>query len=146
MGRTTVPETEGPALHYGREVATKLPFGEAVERAKALLKDEGFGVLCEIDVAVTLREKLGEAFRPYTILGACNPTLAHRGLTAQPHLGLLLPCNLVVQEVDGTAMVAAIDAQAMLSVVGDPALTVVADEVNARLGKVLDRISKEVPS
>ncbi|HVA28648.1 MAG TPA: DUF302 domain-containing protein, partial [Candidatus Baltobacteraceae bacterium] len=95
---------------YGRDVTTALTFDTAIETAKRLLKDEGFGVLCEIDVTATMREKLGASFRPYRILGACNPTLAHQALTAEPQIGLLLPCNLVVQEVDGKTHVSVVDA------------------------------------
>lgn len=126
---------------YGNQVSTALPYPAAVERVKTLLKDEGFGVLCDIDVAETMREKLGEAFRPYRILGACNPQLAHRSLSAEPQLGLLLPCNLVVQEIDGKTVVSAIDAGAMLAIVGNPVLDDVAREVNARLRRVLEAIA-----
>jgi uncharacterized protein (DUF302 family) len=136
----TTPASEA-SLTYGRAVGTALSFAEAVDRARAQLKEEGFGVLCDIDVAATMREKLGESFRPYRILGACNPQLAHRALEAQPYLGLLLPCNLIVQESDGKTLVAAIDAHAMLGVTGDPQLSALADEVNARLGRVLDAIA-----
>ena len=131
-----------PSLKYGRQVATALPFETAVERAKALLKDEGFGVLCEIDVTATMREKLGETFHPYRILGACNPKLAHRALSAEPQIGLLLPCNVVVQEVGGKTSVSAVDAQAMMAMVGNENLAPVADEANAALGRVLSRIGE----
>ena len=128
---------------YGRDVTTALTFDTAIETAKRLLKDEGFGVLCEIDVTATMREKLGASFRPYRILGACNPTLAHQALTAEPQIGLLLPCNLVVQEVDGKTHVSVVDANAMLGVVGRADLSSVAGDANDRLGRVLERISRE---
>src|SRR5579872_3192565 len=126
---------------YGKVVACDLPIDEAVERVKALLKDEGFGVLCEIDVQKALAEKLGKDFRPYRILGACNPVLAHEALSTDAQLGLLLPCNVVVQEESGHAIVSAIDATALLSVANNPALQPIAYDVNKRLGRVLDRIS-----
>lgn len=126
---------------YGYVVTTALPHEAAVERVKELLKDEGFGVLCDIDVAKTLHEKIGEDFRPYRILGACNPNLAHRALTEDSQLGLLLPCNVVVQEEEGHTIVSAIDTHALMSVTLNPALTPTADEVNTRLHRVLDKIA-----
>ena len=109
-------------LGYGYARVLDLPFGEAVERARAALKDEGFGVLCEIDVKEKLREKLGVDFRNYLILGACNPPLAHQALQQELNIGLLLPCNVVVYELAGRTVVAAIDAAKMLSVADNPAL------------------------
>lgn len=129
---------------YGRAVRTSLSFDEAIDRAKELLKTEGFGVLCEIDVTATMKENLGEKFRPYRILGACNPQLAHKTITAEPQIGLLLPCNVVVQELDGATVVSAIDARAMIGFVGNPSLASVADEVNARLNRVLDAVATPV--
>jgi uncharacterized protein (DUF302 family) len=126
---------------FGKAVATSLPYERAVEAAKALLKEEGFGVLCEIDVAATMKDKIGVDFRPYRILGACNPHFAHQSLTVQPQLGLLLPCNVVVQEVDGQTIVSAVDASVMLSVT-DADLHDLAAEVNARLFRVLEKVSK----
>jgi uncharacterized protein (DUF302 family) len=125
---------------YGRSVTTALSFDEAIERAKALLKDEGFGLLCEIDVSKTLHEKIGADFRPYRILGACNPSLAHSALQEEPQLGLLLPCNVVVQEREGRTIVSAVDARTLLSLVGNAELKEVADDVNVRFGRVLDLI------
>lgn len=125
---------------YGRSVTTSLSFSAAVDRVKELLKNEGFGVLCEIDVAKTMKEKIGEEFRPYLILGACNPQLAHRALSAETQLGLLLPCNVVVQEQDGKTVVSAVDAQKMLDVVGNAALQGVATDANARLNRVIAAI------
>ncbi len=126
---------------YGIEVVTSLAFAQAVDRVKEALKSEGFGVLCEIDVAKTLKEKIGVDFPPYTILGACNPRLAHRALTAEPHLGLLLPCNVVVAQDGSTTKVAAIDAKAMLGIVHNDALDAVAEDVNAQLKRVLEQLS-----
>jgi uncharacterized protein (DUF302 family) len=126
---------------FGKAVTAPLPYERAIETAKALLKEEGFGILCEIDVAKTLKEKINVDFRPYRILGACNPGFAHQSLTMQPQLGLLLPCNVVVQEVDGRTIVSAVDARVMLSVTGAD-LDELADEVNLRLSRVLEKIEK----
>lgn len=129
-------------IGYGRSVNVEgSTFEATVERVKALLKDEGFGVLCEIDVGKTLNEKLGVAFRPYRILGACNPQLAHRALEAESQLGLLLPCNVVVQQTGGSVLVSAIDAGAMMRVVGNAALDPIAQDANARLARVLEKLA-----
>ena len=97
------------ATGYTLTRTTPLPFGEAVEHVRAELKAEGFGVLCEIDVQATMREKLGVEGDPYLILGACNPPLAHQALQAEPDLGVLLPCNVVVYEREGETQISAID-------------------------------------
>ncbi len=137
-------QTHIPAsLKYGRAVTTTLPYAQAVDRAKALLKEEGFGVLCEIDVKKTMKEKIDAEVPPYVILGACNPRLAHRALAVENQIGLLLPCNLVVQELGNTTVVSAVDANAMMSFVGKAELGAVAVEANAGLGRVLDAIAKE---
>lgn len=125
---------------YGRVIAVDMPAGKAIDAAKAALKEEGFGVLCEIDVAKTLKEKIGADVPPYVILGACNPKLAHAGITAEPNLGLLLPCNVVVRESKGATLVAAIDAAKMMDVVGNAALEPIALDANERLGRVLDKL------
>jgi len=128
-------------LSYGTAVTTTMSFDDAVARAKELLRDEGFGVLCEIDVQKTLKEKIGADFRPYVILGACNPKLAHHALSAESQLGLLLPCNVVVQQ-DGERVIAsAIDAEVLLGIVGQPELSDTARDVNARLSRVLARLA-----
>jgi len=127
------------AIPYGSVVSTPLSYQQAIERVKTALKDEGFGVLCEIDVAKTLREKIGADFRPYVILGACNPQFAHQALAAEEQLGLLLPCNVVVQQSEGGTLVSAVDATAMLGIVGNEAMLPIAREVNARLARVLER-------
>jgi uncharacterized protein (DUF302 family) len=127
------------ATGYTLTAATTVPFADAVERVRAELKEEGFGVLCEIDVQSTLREKLGVEREPYTILGACNPSLAHEALTAEPQLGTLLPCNVVVFERDGETEISAIDAERMLSIVGNDRLAEVAAQVRAKLAAVVER-------
>lgn len=128
------------ALTYGYARTLDLPFKEAVERARGALKAEGFGVLCEIDIKDKLHEKLGVDFRNYVILGACNPPLAYQALQQELNIGLLLPCNVVVYEEGSRAVVAAIDAAKMLSVVGNPVLAVTAEKVNASLRRVIDAI------
>lgn len=127
------------ATGYTLSATTSLSFADAVTRVRDELKAEGFGVLCEIDVQATLREKLGEDVEPYLILGACNPPLAHRALESEPDLGVLLPCNVVVYERGGTTHVAAVDAVRMLSIVGNDAVEPVAAEVRRRLGDVVAR-------
>ena len=124
---------------YTLSTTTERPFADAVERVRAELKAEGFGVLCEIDVQATLKEKLDVAGEPYLILGACNPPLAHRALTAEPDLGTLLPCNVVVYERDGETHISAVDAERMLSLVGNDALGPIAVEVHRRLAAVVER-------
>ncbi len=132
------------AVQYGHTVSTTLSFDNAVERVTALLKDEGFGVLCDIDVTKTMHEKLGNEFRPYRILGACNPKLAYEALSSNAQLGLLLPCNVVVQVENGQTVISAINTRALLSIASDPSLLPIADEVNTRLMRVLDAVAREV--
>jgi uncharacterized protein (DUF302 family) len=97
------------ATSYTLSTTTTLPYGRAVERVRQELKEEGFGVLCEIDVRATLKEKLGVDAEPYLILGACNPPLAHQALSAEPELGALLPCNVAVYRLEGQTHIAAVD-------------------------------------
>jgi uncharacterized protein (DUF302 family) len=123
---------------YTLSATTDRPFAEAVERVRHALKEAGFGVLCEIDVQATLREKLGADVDPYLILGACNPPLAHRALEAEPELGVLLPCNVVVREEEGETRISAIDPVRMLSIVENDALAEVAADVKARLAGVVE--------
>jgi uncharacterized protein (DUF302 family) len=126
------------ATGYTLTRTTLLPFEEAVERVRTELKTEGFGVLCEIDVQATMREKLGVEGEPYLILGACNPPLARQALQAEPELGVLLPCNVIVYERDGETQISAIDPERMLSIVGNDELAPVATEVKERLGAVVE--------
>ncbi len=127
------------ATGYTLTTTTIAPVAEAVERVRAELKEEGFGVLCEIDVQATLREKLGVEQEPYTILGACNPPLAHQALGVEPELGTLLPCNVVVYERNGETHISAIDAERMLSIVDNDELLPVAAKVRAKLAAVVER-------
>ncbi len=122
---------------YGITTRLGVPYEQAVEKVKAALKEEGFGVLTEIDVKRTLKEKLGIDTRKYVILGACNPPLAHRALSADPFVGLLLPCNVIVFEEDEGTVVSAIDPLAMLGGVQDQALEAVAAEVRPKLERVI---------
>lgn len=121
---------------------TDLPFGEAVEKARGLLQEAGYGVLCEIDVKAKLEEKLGVEREPYLILGACNPPLANEGLNAEPELGALLPCNVIVYEREGTTQVAAVEPQAMLSVVGNEELDRIAGRVREDLTRVVEELAR----
>jgi uncharacterized protein (DUF302 family) len=125
---------------YGFGKTLPLPYPEALERTKAALKEQGFGVLMEIDVQQTMKEKLGVDFRPYTILGACNPPLAHRALSTELDIGLLLPCNVVVYEADGGSIVQVLDPAAALGIVGNPALHPIAHEAQERLRKAVDSL------
>ena len=127
---------------YGFGTMLDLPFDQAVERVKEALKVEGFGVLTEIDVQRTLREKLGQEMERYLILGACNPQLAHQALDREREIGLLLPCNVVVRGVEGGTWVGIADPQALLSVTGNPALDELAAEAKARLQRALDSLAR----
>jgi uncharacterized protein (DUF302 family) len=119
----------------------ELPFDAAISRVVEELKKEGFGVLTEIDVAATLKKKLGVDFRNYRILGACNPPFAYEALKAEDKIGTMLPCNVIVQETAGGAVeVAAIDPIASMQAVDNPALGGVAIEVQAKLKRVVDHL------
>lgn len=130
-------------LSLGITVSLKTDFETALARTVDALKAEGFGVLTEIDVKDTLRKKLNVDFRPYKILGACNPPLAHRALLAAPETGLLLPCNVTVSYVeDNLTEVALVDPLSMLSIVDNPDLKAVADEAHTRLSRVAASLGK----
>jgi uncharacterized protein (DUF302 family) len=127
---------------YGFSVDSPLPVEEAEARVREFLRDEGFGVLTEIDVRSTLRDRLGIDFRPYRILGACNPPLAHRALEAEAGIGLLLPCNVVVEAGPaGGSRVSFLDPQAALGLVGNPRLEPIAADAAQRLRRVAARLS-----
>jgi len=128
---------------YGFSRTVDVPYQEAIERTRVALKEEGFGVLSEIDMKEKLKERLGVDFHNYVILGACNPALAYKSLQQELNIGLLLPCNVIVYETDepGKSLVSAIDARTMLSVVGDNAtLNAIATEVNEKLKRVVAQL------
>jgi uncharacterized protein (DUF302 family) len=132
----------GIASSYTLTTTTALPFDAAVARVREELATEGFGVLCEIDVQATLKQKLEVEREPYLILGACNPQLAHAALEAEPELGTLLPCNVVVYQQHGKTHIAAVDAEQMLSIVDNTELAPTASEVRRRLSAVVDRAAR----
>lgn len=129
---------------YGISTAVELPYEKAVERTREALAKEGFGVLTEIDIRATLKKKLDVDFRPYVILGACNPPLAHKALSAELDIGLLLPCNIVIYEADqpGRSVVAAMDPVPAMSLAGNEAIRPVAAEVRSRLERVLTEVGR----
>lgn len=125
------------------EVTVNAPYAEAVERVVDALKEEGFGVLTRIDVHDTLKEKLDVDFRNYSILGACNPPLAHKALSNRPDAGLMLPCNVIVEEVGDHTLVRIVDPDAMMQaggLAGDPVMEEVGGEAGARLRRVADAL------
>ena len=122
---------------YGFGTTLNVPYEEAIPPVKEALKAEGFGVLTEIDVRQTLREKLGAEMEPYLILGACNPPLAHRALEQEPDIGLLLPCNVVVRSLGQGSRVDIADPEAMLGMVGNKQLHPIAQEAKQRLQRVV---------
>lgn len=129
-------------LPYGFGATLNAPYEETLTRVIESLAAEGFGVLTEIDVRATLKTKLDVDFRPYVILGACNPALAHRALTAEPEIGLLLPCNVVVHAGDeaGTTIVSVMDPEAALSLTGNDSIASVAADVKVRMQRVLESL------
>jgi uncharacterized protein (DUF302 family) len=124
--------------------ALDLPYAQAVEQVTGALKKEGFGVLTEIDVKATLKKKLDVDFQDYVILGACNPPLAHRALTAAPDVGLLLPCNVIVYRQDEQSVVSIIDPLMMMGVLPHPELETVAQEARTRLVRVIESLPAQV--
>lgn len=132
---------------YGFGVDMPVAYDQAIPLVVEALKAEGFGVLTEIDVKATMKKKLDVDVQPYVILGACNPKLTYQGLQAEPELGLLLPCNVIVYDSgDGSSRVSIVDPLQMLGVVENPALQPVADEANSRLRRVAAALAKAVPA
>ncbi len=133
--------TAGTDTTYTLSGTTALSFADAVARVRETLQEEGFGVLTEIDVQATLKEKLGEDVPPYLILGACNPPYAHRALGLEPELGTLLPCNVVVYvQPDGQTRVSGVDPVAMLGIVGRRDLEPIADEIQEKVERALQKV------
>ncbi len=128
-------------MQYGTTISTRLGFEEAVERTRAALAEQGFGVLTEIDVQATLKAKLDQDTEPYLILGACNPQLAHQALEIDRGIGLLLPCNVVVRRDGDRTLVQALDPQVMVSLPELPELQPVADDAGGRLAAALQAVA-----
>ena len=132
---TTTPEPTAPA--YGTTTVVALPFADALAATRTALAGQGFGILTEIDMAATLKAKLDADIAPQVILGACNPPLAHRSLQAEPSIGLLLPCNVVVRSLaDGRTAVQSLDPQVMVGLTANPAVAEIADDAAGRLRAV----------
>ena len=134
-----------PIIPYGIAESVAVPYDDAVLATREALAAEGFGVLTEIDVRATLRKKLDVDFRPYVILGACNPALAHRALSAETSIGLLLPCNVIVYAADepGTSVVSVLDPEVQLGVTGRDDLRSLAADVKARLVRALSAVKAQ---
>ncbi|MET8763351.1 DUF302 domain-containing protein [Lentzea sp. NPDC004782] len=128
-------------MKYDLTIRLDLPYEDAVPAVRAALKDQGFGVLTEIDVRATMREKLDADVEPYVILGACNPPLAHRALEVDRTIGLLLPCNVVVRADNGGTLVQALDPDVMTEMTGREELRPVAEEAGTRLRAALDSLA-----
>jgi len=128
-------------MSYGTSITVDLPFPDTVARVRDTLKRQGFGVLTEIDVTATLRDKLGEQIEDYLILGACNPPFAHQALEIDRSIGLLLPCNVVIRAGEAGTVVEALDPQVMVTLTGRPELKPVADEVARRLSAALAELA-----
>ena len=134
-------------MSYYIAATLQAPFEEAIKQAEAALKEEGFGVISRIDIQEALKTKIDVDFRPYTILGACNPALAHEALKLEDKVGTMLPCNVVVQaREDGTIEVAAIDPVASMQAIENPRLVEAANEVRQRLSRVIQSLQTEASS
>lgn len=133
---------DAPQINYGLKKTVSLAMEAADQRLREELKKEGFGILTEIDVKATLKEKLDVEFRPYKILGACNPPLAHQALSSETDIGLLLPCNVIVYqgETEGTSVVGVLDPKVQLGITGRDDIDHLAEEVRARMERVLEAL------
>ncbi|MEP2773996.1 MAG: DUF302 domain-containing protein [Fulvivirga sp.] len=125
--------------YYNEKTLTNVSFEEAIQKVTEALKEEGFGILTEIDVKETLKKKLDEDFRPYRILGACNPPFAHKALLAEDKIGAMLPCNVIVQQTDDGVEIAAVDPVASMQAVGNKDLAKIAEEIQSKLKSVVER-------
>lgn len=124
--------------YFSRKLS--LDFKDAIEKVTEALKSEGFGILTEIDVKETLKKKLDVDFRPYKILGACNPSFAHKALEAEDKIGTMLPCNVIVQESENGIEIAAVDPVASMQVIDNPKLKEIANEIRQQLHRVIDSL------
>ena len=125
---------------YGITRTVTSGYEETMRRVKELLKEEGFGVLTEIDVKLTLKDKLGKDVEPYVILGACNPRLASRALEAEPDIGLLLPCNVIVAATPEVTRIGVVNPQTLVEITSNPVLAEVSHEADERLRRVIERV------
>ena len=125
---------------FAIQIETELCFQEAIDKTTELLKEQGFGILTEIDVKVTLKNKLDLDYKPYTILGACNPSFAHRTLDAVPHIGVLLPCNVVIWDEGDKRVISAMEPTIMSKLIDNPVVSEVALKVSKRLQEVLEKL------
>ncbi len=126
--------------YYYSKIIRDTDFDKAVEKVTASLKEQGFGILTEIDVKATLKEKIDQDFRPYKILGACNPPYAYQALSAEDKIGTMLPCNVIVQQTEAGIEVAAIDPVASMQAVENKDLQAIANEIQGRLKKSIDKL------
>jgi uncharacterized protein (DUF302 family) len=127
-------------MSYYFSKKSALGFTEAIEKVTEALKNEGFGILTEIDVKETLKKKLDVDFRPYRILGACNPPFAYKALQAEDKVGIMLPCNVIVQEKENGVEIAAVDPVASMQAIDNPKLSEIAGEIRKRLHRVIDSL------
>lgn len=135
-------ETTEIRTAYGFGTRLSVTYEEAVERVRAALKEEGFGVLTEINVKKTIKEKLNKDFRKYVILGACNPVLAHQAFEAELEIGLMMPCNVIVFEEDGGSKVMVMDPRAAIGIVKNESLSRMAEEATSRLERVVASLER----
>jgi uncharacterized protein (DUF302 family) len=135
-------EMANATTNYAYHAKLALSYEQAVDKVIAALKEQGFGVLTEIDVKATLKKKLDVDFRKYVILGACNPPLAHKALNTQLNIGLLLPCNVIVYEEDGGSVIQILDPIKMMEVAENPDLNPVAQDAQTRLQRVIEALQQ----